>query len=912
MIPILYEKTGTKNNLVPLGAMVDVLSCPVTRERNGIYEATMLYPKDGQLAGELKPERLLYIKPGDDEDPQPMEIMTVTALNDNTIQVYTQHISYRLSGMVAPPFSAATATEAAAKLQQYMGEFTLTTDVVSDTSYSLSVPTACRSVLGGMEGSLLDVYGGEFVFDGWDVYWRQSAGSNRGVLIAYGKNLTDINAVADNTGVVTGVLPYYQQQNDDGTTSMIMPDDPVTVADSPLSYDRITTLDCSGEFETTPSVEQLQQFGANWLKNQYTKTTDSVTLSYLDLYSQGESDAIKSMEYVRLCDTVTVWDKRYNLQLTAKVVQIVYDPIAERNDSVQVGEATSSFADTILSTSQTVDKIQQTYPSRWQQSMYELAQKITGQTDSHVIFHPMEYPSVMIIAENTDLTAAGNSALYLSSAGISGTSDLAAAMADPSLFSLAITIDGHIMGDRIVGLTIQGEQIIGGIIQSPDGKVYINLQSGEAYVPRLIGTVGNNVHFGVEQGTFDISGADYSGMRFYRLQNVAPPFEDIEGDYFQILKTASGTWLRAISDSGKDVILELVGANGTESGRVFSVMGGAGLNRQFAVYETGRVDIARELWVGQWASGGTTGARIESGGNVVSRGGFYAQNTDDGNQAYMLPDGTVHGINISGFNGTFTSLSGETVSGITGSFSSSVSGGMLCLSTDSRASLRRLNATSTYSDYGLTFPDGSKFFICRMSGTGLATPCLQVDQSGITLASALNTNGYSIIYPHTGTFAVGGYDENGTLQNLMTFNSATSTADGRMANFYTHANFNNYTIYNTHIGTLSDRRYKKYIAKSQESALDIIDRMGMYRYTYKKAAGEGLAEKKVRFGQMADELQEVYPEAVIQDSASGTLYIDKMELVDLLLKSVQELSQEVKNLKNELKTRKETVNANRG
>ena len=134
MIPILYEKTGTKTNLVPIGAMVDVLSCPVTRERNGIYEATMLYPKDGQLADELKPERLLYIKPGDDEDPQPMEIMTVTALNDNTIQVYTQHISYRLSGMVASPFSAATATEAAAKLQQYMGEFTLTTDVVSDTS----------------------------------------------------------------------------------------------------------------------------------------------------------------------------------------------------------------------------------------------------------------------------------------------------------------------------------------------------------------------------------------------------------------------------------------------------------------------------------------------------------------------------------------------------------------------------------------------------------------------------------------------------------------------------------------------------------------------------------------------------------------------------------------------------------
>lgn len=921
MIPILFPPTATDFSTRGLGPLSDCISCTVTEQRNGIYELEMQYPLTGLHYADIADRSIILAIPSPYRAAQPFRVYQITRNMSGTATIYAQHISYDLAGVPVEPFSQDSLTMALTWLSTHSAidnPFSFSADFSSSADFGFSVPTACRSLLGGVDGSILDVYGGEYEFDGYDVILHRQRGGDNGVTIRYGKNLTDLSQDSSTADLITGIYPYWQ----DSETGALMTCSPAVVS-APGTYDfqQVIPVDFTSDFEGQPTPEQLRDRAERYISdNSIGVPTVSTTVSFVQLEQMSGYEDLALLERCDLCDTVTVKYPALGVSAKAKIVTVVTDVLLERYNSMEIGSVRANVAQTIGdqqaaidSQQQEVDKINETFPSRWQQSMYELAQKITGQTDSHVMFHPMEYPSVIIIAENTDLTAAGNSALYLSSAGLAGTDDLAAALQNPGLFRTAITIDGHIIGDRITGLTIQGEQIIGGIIQSPDGKVYIDLQTGEAYVPRLIGTVGNNVHFGVEQGTFNIDGANYSGMRFYRLQNVAPPFEDIKGDYFEILKTASGTWLRAISDSGKDVILELVGGDGIAGGRVFSVMGGAGLNRQFAVYETGRVDIARELWVGQWASGGTTGARIESGGNVVSRGGFYAQNTDDGNRAYMLPDGTVHGVNISGFTGTFTgTVSSETVSGTTGSFSSSVSGGMLCLSTDSRASLRRLNATSTYSDYGLTFPDGSKFFICRMSGTGLATPCLQVDQSGITLASTLNTNGYSIIYPHTGTFAVGGYDENGTLQNMIIVNGASSTADGRMANFYTHANFNNYTIYNTHIGTLSDRRYKKYVAKSQESALDIVDRMGMYRYTYKKAAGEGLAEKKVRFGQMADELQEVYPEAVIQDSASGTLYIDKMELVDLLLKSVQELSEKVKSLETKISERKETVNANRG
>ena len=604
-----------------------------------------------------------------------------------------------------------------------------------------------------------------------------------------------------------------------------------------MSYDRITVLDCSSEFDTAPSVEQLQEYAENWLKDQTTKATDSITLSYLYLYQQGELEALKNLEMVRLCDIVTVWDKRYNLRLTAKVVQTVYDPIAEHYDEIQVGEAKSNFADTVLNTSQVVNQIQHTFPSRWQQSMYELAQKITGQTDSHVIFSPMEYPAVIIIAENTDLTSAGNSALYLSSAGLAGTDDLAAALQNPSLFKTAITIDGQIIGERITGLTIEGQQIVGGIIKNKDGSVWIDLTGGEAYVPRLIAVTDKGGEcYGIEQGTFNLSGAEYKGIRFFRMINVAPPFDSPEGDYFQVLRTASGARLRAIDPDGNDVVIDLIGDNGTVSGSgdILQVRADSTLSIKLKLTQDGWLSVPGGIRFGPSAgvSGvGLTGGRLESGGNFVSNnGGFYAQMNGD-NIAYIRSDGEMHGVRAD--------------------LSDTVTARRYQMAGDTRAGLQQLSDHS----FALTFPRTTLLRISYNSSGDSYTPLMVFSPTGsIEVYQNMNLNGWSIL--------------------------------GQ-----------------------SDRRLKKYITDSKEKALPILEAIQMRQYTYKVGAPGALPGKKVRFGQVAQELAEVYPEAVVHDEEKDEWYIDKMALIDPPIKAVQELSAKVTSLESELKTWKENANA---
>ena len=122
--------------------------------------------------------------------------------------------------------------------------------------------------------------------------------------------------------------------------------------------------------------------------------------------------------------------------------------------------------------------------------------------------------------------------------------------------------------------------------------------------------------------------------------------------------------------------------------------------------------------------------------------------------------------------------------------------------------------------------------------------------------------------------------------------------------FHGNLNMNGYSILNQ-----SDRRLKKYIAASKEKALPILEAIPVRQYTYKVGAPGALPEKKVRFGQIAQELYDVYPEAVVHDEDKDEWYIDKMALIDPLIKAVQELSEKITSLESELKTWKENANA---
>lgn len=856
MIPILFPPTATDFSTRGLGPLSDCISCTVTEQRNGIYELEMQYPLTGLHYEDIADRSIILAIPSPYRAAQPFRVYQITRSMNGTATIYAQHLSYDLAGIPVEPFSQDSLAMALTWLKTHSAidnPFSFSADFSSSAAFGFTAPTACRSLLGGVEGSILDVYGGEYEFDGYDVILHRQRGGDNGVTIRYGKNLTDLSQDSSTADLVTGIYPYWQNSE---TGDLVTCSPAVVSAPGTYDFQQVIPVDFTSDFEQQPTPEQLRDRAEQYISdNSIGVPSVSTTISFVQLEQMSGYEDLALLERCDLCDTVTVEYPALGVSAKAKIVTVVTDVLLERYNSMEIGSVRANVAQTIGNQQaaidnqqQEVDKINETFPSRWQQSMYELAQKITGQTDSHVIFSPMEYPSVIIIAESTDLTSAENSALYLSSAGLAGTDDLAAALQNPSLFKTAITIDGQIIGERITGLTIEGQQIVGGIIKNKDGSVWIDLTGGEAYVPRLIAVTDKGGEcYGIEQGTFNLSGAKYKGIRFFRMINVAPPFDSPEGDYFQVLRAASGARLRAIDPDGNDVVIDLIGDNGTVSGSgdILQVRADSALSIKLKLTQDGWLSVPGGISFGPSAgvggSVGLTGGRLESGGNFVSNnGGFYAQNNGQ-NVAYLTSGGDVHGMNVSAANGTFTNQ---------------------------------------------TF---SNMFKLRQDGLSMFS---KFDGNGDTVITCNYTNKLVIGWAEPAS----GFGT--TIYRIAEFGHDYTTS------FYGNINLNGYSILNQ-----SDRRLKKYITASKEKALPILEAIPMRQYTYKVGAPGALPNKKVRFGQIAQELYEVYPEAVVHDEEKDEWYIDKMALIDPLIKAVQELSEKITSLESELKAWKENANA---
>ena len=196
MIPILYdalEKDFTTNGI---GFLTDAVSCIVTEERNGIYELALTYPTKGHLAKYLENDAIIKAKANDEDNPQLFRIYNHTkAVGENTTW-YGEHISYELNGNPVDCFTVSEVNGERA-LHELLDaailphEFTCASDITTTNSTSIDGAVSVRNAMGGTEGSLLDVWCGEYHYDNYRVELLKARGVDNGVTIEYGKNLID-------------------------------------------------------------------------------------------------------------------------------------------------------------------------------------------------------------------------------------------------------------------------------------------------------------------------------------------------------------------------------------------------------------------------------------------------------------------------------------------------------------------------------------------------------------------------------------------------------------------------------------------------------------------------------------------------------------------------------------------------
>lgn len=340
MIPCLYKETETAFASNGIGKLCDCISCLVTEKRNGSYELKMTYPSDGIHAEEIVEDRIILARPAERTAYQPFRIYKITTPLTGILEIAARHIQYRQNFITVSPFSAIGIQEAMVKLKAHAATdcpFEFLSDIESQAAFTITAPATVRGCLGGMDGSFLDVYGGEYEWDMYTTILHGHRGADRGVKIVYGKNLIDFQMERSIENMITGVHPYWKH-SEDGTL-FELPEKVMTI-EHEGPYEKISVLDCTSQFQERPTAEQLRSYVVEYLKNtSLTEPDVDIKIDFAQLWQTPGYADIAEAERVSLCDTVHVYISKLGLEVSCKVTETEYDVLLERYQSITLSNA---------------------------------------------------------------------------------------------------------------------------------------------------------------------------------------------------------------------------------------------------------------------------------------------------------------------------------------------------------------------------------------------------------------------------------------------------------------------------------------------------------------------------------------------------------------------------------------------
>ena len=509
MKPILYDAdrtsfpAGVDNGL---GVLADAMSCKVTQELNGQYELELHYPVEGIHYGEIALRAILRATVGPDGKLQPFRVYRIVPVMNGTAAIYARHIAYDLGGYVVSPFTAADAPSAVAAIKSHAMPtdfpFALTTDKTTVAAMAVTVPSSAWGLLGGQQGSLLDVYGGEYEFDEWAVRLLTRRGADRGVSVRYGKNLTDLTQDASCANCYTGAVPYWRGS---GITVTAAP----VYAEGDFGYTRLMPLDLSSSFEQQPTQAQLQAAAASYIKQNrlgVPAVSWDVKLALL-AQSSGYED-VAFLEQIYLGDTVGVYFHRLGVDAKARVNKIVWDCLLERYDSVALGSVKANIAATIAGQQKEIDaKPSAALVEKISSSLTAALLGANGGSVRLLDTNGDGEPDELYIADDPDPAKAKKVWRFnyegwaASSTGYNGP------------YTMGATIAGGIQAWMITAA-----HLVAGTISSEQGNFLINLDGGTIDTSATGATYKNS----------DYSQADLDRINQINLKAVTPTLADYE------------------------------------------------------------------------------------------------------------------------------------------------------------------------------------------------------------------------------------------------------------------------------------------------------------------------------------------------------------------------------------------------
>ena len=370
MKPILYKANETTFETYGLGE-IDATKSLVTRERNGNYTLYIEYPANGPLASVFKNDMRIKSDAGLRTKNQTFFISRIVKDSTGILKIYAKHISHLTETMAISNNTNVSGTAQVALsiwASNSLGGIRFDTwsdiDLTSKTSWNIADFKTARDVLGGVKGSILDVWGGEYEFDNTVIRLHKQLGRKSPTVLEYGRNILRAEDDQDIDGAYTSVYPYatYTPETQGtgdatGSSQQVTVELPEKYVDSPYvglyNERRVLIVDFSSNFKEkeVPTVDKLRKLAKNYaINNRLGLPKINTKIEYVDLSKTLDYKLTQILEEAELCDIVPIYYPEIGLTSEdAKLTTIVYDVLLGQNNSVEVGVIGDGFKSSMTS-----------------------------------------------------------------------------------------------------------------------------------------------------------------------------------------------------------------------------------------------------------------------------------------------------------------------------------------------------------------------------------------------------------------------------------------------------------------------------------------------------------------------------------------------------------------------------------
>ena len=213
-----------------------------------------------------------------------------------------------------------------------------------------SVTNAVQSINGENDNSFRNRWGGEMLFDNFDIYINNRIGGDYGVRVNYSRNMEDVNLIIDRDNIITRAYPRAYN-------GVMLPekyiDSPLInkypiVCEDYIDMSDLKLKDPNGENdEGFDTEEELYQAMRERMKKLYEGGLDKPKISgnvkVAMLENSIEYKDFKGLVNIGIGDTVTVNHKDIDIDMKTRAITIEWNLVTKKYENIEFGDVEVNY-----------------------------------------------------------------------------------------------------------------------------------------------------------------------------------------------------------------------------------------------------------------------------------------------------------------------------------------------------------------------------------------------------------------------------------------------------------------------------------------------------------------------------------------------------------------------------------------